>query len=542
MCIHMNKTPIILHLHTHMPYVLNHGEWPHGNAWLSEVVFESYLPLLEMMQNLHRDDIKARLSFDFTPILLEQLMHHDAKNIFKRFAESQIAQAESDIQKFSMYPDARYNLGMGENWREFYRKYLQAFEEKYEYSILKGFKEAEELELIETMTSGLTHAYLPLLNSRKSVRMQIQSARMLHQRLMGKQSRKMFLPECGYAPIMNDSSGEYHLEDILLDESVEMIILDQQYQLEYVYDDIRHFPESLRPLLPIQLAREYSGKNIRALIRHKTACDKVWSEKEGYPTHADYLDFHKKEYDSSLRYWKVTNLASGNDAKLSYSPVDASSQALLDAQDFISYLEQLALNHRETMIDNGVICLAFDTELFGHWWFEGPRFLEYFIRGIQHSEILELTLPSEMRWNEHVRIVRSSAGSWGMNGTDETWRNEHTSWLLSKMHEAERQFESALSTCMLDDILQVRILNQALRELLLLQASDWPFLITKQQAVDYAKLRFTQHYEYFAILLNLYKNLQTGLALSDEEMSILKQIESTDDILQNIAIEQWINH
>ena len=97
-----------------MPYVLNHGEWPHGNAWLSEVVFESYLPLLEMMQNLYKDGIKAGLSFDFSPILLEQLAHHDAKNIFKRFAESQIAQAECDIQKFTQIPNAKINLGMGE--------------------------------------------------------------------------------------------------------------------------------------------------------------------------------------------------------------------------------------------------------------------------------------------------------------------------------------------------------------------------------------------------------------------------------------------
>ncbi len=538
----MKKTPIILHLHSHMPFILNHGEWPHGNAWLSEVVFESYLPLLEMMQNLCKDGIKAGISFDFSPILLEQLAHHDAKNIFKRFAESQIAQAECDIQKFTQIPNAKINLGMGEYWRAFYSNHLQAFEEKYEYSILKGLKEAEKLGLMESMTSGLTHAYLPLLNSRKSVLMQIQSARILHQRLMGKQTQGMFLPECGYAPIMYDSSGEYHLEDILLDESIEMIILDQQHQLNYVIDDLRHLPESLRPLRIIRLERVYSGRNVRAFIRHKTACDKVWSEQEGYPTHADYLDFHKKEYDSSLKYWKVTNHVSDSDAKLPYSPEEAGKQALLDAQNYIIYLEQLAMNYHNTCHQHGVICLAFDTELFGHWWFEGPQFLEHFIREIQKSEILEMRFPSEISWNDHTPIAQSSFGSWGVNGTDETWRNEQTTWLLRKIHESEQMFESAIQTCLLEDAMQVRILNQALRELLLMQASDWPFLITRNQAVDYAQNRFMKHHEYFLRLIVMFEALQSGVKPSTEDLSMLANIEQTDDVLQAITIHQWSNH
>jgi 1,4-alpha-glucan branching enzyme len=290
------------------------------------------------------------------------------------------------------------------------------------------------------------------------------------------------------------------------------------------------------------LDRVYSGKKLRALIRHKTASDKVWSEDMGYPTHANYLDFHKKEYDSSLRYWKVTNHESGSDAKLPYSPDDASRQAALDAGNYISYLEELALQYREAMHENGAICLAFDTELFGHWWFEGPQFLEHFICGIQNSEILEMTFPSEIPWNECSQIARSSAGSWGVNGTDETWKNEQTSWLLEEMHASERIFESALHTCDRNDALQVRILNQALRELLLLQASDWPFLITKNQAVDYAESRFKEHHEYFLRLITLFEVVLSGEEPSTENLSMLANIEHADDVLQEITIHRWSNH
>ena len=99
----MNKTPVILHLHTHMPYVKNHDMWPHGTVWLSEVVFESYLPILEIIQHLQLEGIRPSISFDFSPVLLEQLAHSNAFMIFVEYAKNQIEQSRKIFTNFQRF-------------------------------------------------------------------------------------------------------------------------------------------------------------------------------------------------------------------------------------------------------------------------------------------------------------------------------------------------------------------------------------------------------------------------------------------------------
>ncbi|MEN9828173.1 MAG: hypothetical protein RJA11_789, partial [Bacteroidota bacterium] len=176
----MNKTPVILHLHTHMPYVMNHDMWPHGTVWLSEVVCESYLPILEVIQDLHQEGIRPTLSFDFSPILLAQLSHSNAFMIFTEYAKKQIEQSKKDLDKFSKIPEAVHNIPMGEYWKSFYEERLQTLNEMNDDSIIERFQIAEQDGLIEIMTCGLTHAYLPLLDFEQSTRMQIASSVMMH--------------------------------------------------------------------------------------------------------------------------------------------------------------------------------------------------------------------------------------------------------------------------------------------------------------------------------------------------------------------------
>ncbi len=541
----MHKTSVVIHLHTHMPFVMNHDMWPHGVDWLSEVVFESYLPILELIQHLQREDIRPSLSFDFSPVLLEQLSHSKAFSLFEAYAKRQIEQTEKDLHKFSVIPEACYNIPIGEFWNSFYKKQLRNLYELNNGSIIEEFRIAEQKGLIEHMSCGLTHAYLPLLSIEQSTYMQIAGSTLIHEQYFARKPKAIFLPECGYSPALQGSQREYYLEEIILAQSLHMIILDQQHSLKYLENPlptVKNLEESLRPLSPVRLKNRFNDESLYVLIRHKTASDKVWSEMSGFPKHPSYLDFYKREYDSTLRYWKVTNHSEHLQEKLPYTRTEAIMQAQLDAKNYVKYLEQLAVSYKTQMNETGIICLAFDTELFGHWWFEGPEFLGEFIREIHRSEILELKLPSEIPLNDSLDIVHCSSGSWGMNGTDETWRNDETKWLLDKMHKAEQLFEHRMQSIDLHDQLQIRIMNQALKELLLMQASDWPFLITKNQASDYAKARFTEHHTCFSSLITLYDSVIVGNELTKEEFSLLDMIEHVDDIFQNIHIHQWMHH
>lgn len=541
----MNKTPVILHLHTHMPYVMNHDMWPHGTVWLSEVVCESYLPILEVIQDLHQEGIRPTLSFDFSPILLAQLSHSNALSIFTEYVKQQIEQSEKDLDKFSKIPEAVQNIPMGEFWKSFYEERLQTLHGMNDSSIIERLRIAEQDGLIEIMTCGLTHAYLPLLDFEQSTRMQIASSVKMHELYFAHKPRAIFLPECGYAPKLIGENGEYYLEDIILEQSINMIVLDQQHSMKYVdseHDVVRILPESLRPLSQVRLQKTYKNQSLKVLIRHKSASDKVWSEKSGYPSHSAYLDFHKREFDSTLRYWKVTNHPEYTQEKYPYMMADAKKQAQIDAKEYVEYLEELALSYSEQVNETGVICLAFDTELFGHWWFEGPEFLSNFIREMDRSDILSLKFPSEIQWNDSIHTVQCSAGSWGMNGTDETWKNASTMWLLDNIHDAEQRFEDRVHSIDINDQLEKRIMDQALRELLLMQASDWPFLITKNQASDYAKERFMQHQDYFTSLIAFFDLIKSGKVLTNDQETLLARIEQVDDIFEKIDIHQWRHH
>jgi 1,4-alpha-glucan branching enzyme len=541
----MNKISLVLHLHAHMPYVLHHGDWPHGNTWLSEVVFEAYMPLLNILRKLKQEGIEARISLDISPILLEQLSHPDSPRIFKEYALRSINQAKKDLEKFSKIRDAFCNIPMAKYWHNFYQDALFCFEEIYEEAIIHGIVNAAESGQIELMTCGLTHAYLPLLSSKQSVDIHIHGAQKIHEQHFGAASHSMWLPECGFESSIQSESQSFHLDESLLKHDISMIFLDQQHNIEYDEESqkiLKHCPAFLIPLFPITFAKKTSERTLKSLIRHKTACDKVWSKESGYPVHSAYLDFHKKEFNSSLRYWKVTDHKTGQEYKLPYSPIEAKQCAKEDANDYIRYLEEIALSFQSSYSSKGVICLAFDAELFGHWWFEGPDFLYHLIKGIHASELLELKFPSEVYQIEGSLNINSAEGSWGINGTDETWNNIANAWMLNCIHEAEMQFSERIVSLNAGNDVQMRILNQALRELLLMQASDWPFLITHQQAVDYAEQRFCGHRDAFKKLIAIYDEMFAGADLTKEFESIIEHLEQQDDVLKDITIEDWDYH
>jgi len=528
----VEKTSVVIVLHTHMPYVLNQGDWPHGTTWLNEVVLESYVPLLNVLNSLKELGIQSKVTISTSPILNEQLLHPAFPSIVQSYVRKQINQAERDIAKFSGIHEALCNIPIGNFWKSWYSDRYTDISSQYSWDLTGALRRAQEEGLAELMSTSLTHAYLPLLSKKESIDMQIASANVHHRNLFG-ETMCMWLPECGY-----DSST--HIVNSLLENHVRGIVLDQSSMLKAMERscELIEIPKHLRPLRMVRANCNSSSDSIAVLIRHSDLCSHIWDESSGFPAQPVYLDFHKREYDSSLRYWKVTDRHSQNH-KLPYERHMAIQQAEIDAEKYRLILERYAKEYRDVTNEPGVICLAFDTELFGHWWFEGPVFLQEFIRQISSSDLLKLeTLSSAMQQENSNPIISLDSGSWGKNGTDETWNNIETKEMWAKIHEAEEDMDTMLRDASFG-IDKSRILNQALRELMLLQSSDWTWLVSMHKSADYAIERFNRHHERFRQLLEMVSAMGDREQCTESEYQLLASIEQADDILRDISIQAW---
>jgi len=547
----MNKTlpksSVVILLHTHMPYVLQHGTWPHGNTWLFEVVLESYIPLLNIINELHEQGLQSHLTLSISPILTEQLSHPEFPALLMQYALEQQVQAGTDIQKFMKYPHAAWNIPMGHYWKEWYSKRIHEFSTMYENSITNALRLLSEKKLIELIPTSVTHAYLPLLQNSNAINLQIGKAISLHEQAYHCKPVAFWLPECGYSPEIpiTDLHAVRGIQEYLINNGIRSTILNQTNKVEYSTDNssIHYLPEHLRPLQLVQLQSTINDEqNLTVFIRHQDLCSKIWGEDIGYPAHADYLDFHKKEYDSSLKYWKVTNLHTGADSKQPYNPERAMQQTSYDAKEFVRELEAHVIAYQQTKNQPGVICLAFDTELFGHWWFEGPKFLLDLIRYISESDYVQMqTLSDAVNIHDHSSTVRSASGSWGKNGNMDSWLNQDTKSIWDAIHNAQTQLDSIVKSGTAFGNHKQHILSLALRELVLMQSSDWTWLISMNTASDYALQRFNDHHSTFDALLTMFVDMGDRETYTEEESQILARIAKRDDTLQEIEIQDW-NH
>jgi alpha-amylase/alpha-mannosidase (GH57 family) len=155
-------------LHAHLPYVVNHGTWPHGLEWLHEAAAETYLPLLRMMKNLERDGLALKCNLNISPILLEQLAHPVFRAEFPKYVERKILAAREDEAFFAQAGDAHF-AHTARFWQNFFQGALDDFN-SFGGDIVKGFKHFHETGQIEIITCGATHGYMPLLGTDESVR------------------------------------------------------------------------------------------------------------------------------------------------------------------------------------------------------------------------------------------------------------------------------------------------------------------------------------------------------------------------------------
>jgi 1,4-alpha-glucan branching enzyme len=428
---------LALVLHSHMPYVEGFGTWPFGEEWLWEAVACVYLPLLELLDG-------APITVGLTPVLCDQLeaMRGEPGERYLRFLREIRATIHAEDAaglERSDEPDLAAEVRRAAGDYEFAD---QAFEHRGR-DLLRAFA---ELERVELWTSSATHALLPMLATDAGLRLQLATGTASHLRRFGEWGGGFWLPECAYTP---------GLERDLADHGVRAFCVDQT--------SVPGF-DHLRPVAteagPVGVPIDWPSVEL------------VWNDRDGYPAHGTYRDYHRRT---------VHDLKPWNNAGSPYDREAAIALARDHARDFV----QRAVRR---VADGGLLCCALDTELLGHWWYEGPAWLGAVLKEAPRQGLELVTVSEGIEGGDPQRVALAPS-TWGSGKDLSTWDSPQ----VGHMAVAARRSELRTVAATAGHAHPRAALERAARELLAVQASDWAFMATRELAGDYPRERLEGH-------------------------------------------------
>ncbi|MBS1713191.1 MAG: DUF1957 domain-containing protein [Armatimonadetes bacterium] len=549
----------MLVLHSHMPYVLSHGKSPHGTDWLFESAAECYLPLLDALDRLRAQGIKPRWTINVTPILAEQLDDPAFKDGFEDYCQEKVAYAKMDRERFAADGDLRME-GLSAMWARIYSRELRQFKEKWGRSINDAWRQFQDDGLVELITCGATHGYFPLLRTDESVQAQVRLAVETHTARFGKKPRGIWLPECAYRPSYEwkPPTGDAPpfpragVEQILGESEIGYFFVDSHMirggeplgtywqkfpQLAELFARTRHL---FNP--PVEARSEYEhyaipgGTNIFARDPQTTV--KVWSGDVGYPGDEWYLEFHKQLYPGRHRYWRISPNKQDLGAKQPYDPWVAFDHIEAHSKDFVRLVKSTLAGYRGASDRDGTVVAMYDTELFGHWWWEGPEFLyQVALEMARDGEVRPCSGGDVVDEDPARHVIDLPEGSWGEGGYHSVWLNDDNFWTWKRLYPAELKLREMAQSY--GDGPAREIAEQCARELLLAEASDWQFLISTWAARDYAEARFTDHIDRFERLAGMAERVHYGGRLSDEETEFLAECRQKDAPFPDLRLDHW---
>jgi 1,4-alpha-glucan branching enzyme len=450
-------------LHTHMPYVEGFGTWPFGEEWLWEAMAGCYLPLLDLL------DGGAPLTLSLTPVLCDQLEAPEVPERFARFV--------SEVRQRTHAQDA---AGLRAGGHDALARELERSWHDYAGSLEslhgRGGDMIGAFAPHVQWTSSATHAVLPLLATDAGVRMQVQTGVEAHRRRFGDWRGGFWLPECAHAPWIEPALAQAGAGAVCVE-------LTEHFGLGA--------SEHLQPLL--------SESGVVLVPIDRCTISLVWSD-EGYPATPVYRDYH---------HHTVHHHNPWDNGGRAYDHARALDQARAHAADFVARTIARLHDANESargggaLAGGGLVVCAVDTELLGHWWYEGLAWLSAVVEEcsrqglelVRLDDALERTepvpigsrparrRPSNIGAEEHGPLEQGQPSTWGMNGDLSTWSGPAVSELAFTMRAAELQVLAA----------EGRAGRAAVRELLALQASDWPFMVSRGLTVPYALERFAGH-------------------------------------------------
>lgn len=516
-------------LHAHLPYV-HHPEYDSffEENWLFEAMLDCYLPLIIMLDRLQQDNIGYRLTLSLSPTLITMLQDPLLQERFDRHLQKLLDLCDKEVKRTRSQPTLQ-RLAVANQQR--YRQALLVYKNHYQGNVLSAFAKHRQTGNLELITTAATHGFLPLLNvNPAAVTTQIQLGIASFESCFGFAPRGFWLPECAYYP---------GLEAELKRAGVDYFFVDSHGIL-----DASEAPK-YGVFAPLDC-----GNGVMAFGRDPACSQQVWSADHGYPGDPDYREYYRDiGYDlpldyigpyildghtrinTGIKYHRIT----GGPNKALYHPEAATAKAKQHAEDFIAK-RRLQLEHLADSLQQPAIIVApYDAELFGHWWHEGPQWLEWVLRLAANDDKLQTASCSDyLDIAPPPQQATPSTSTWGDKGYSEYWLNDSNAWIYPLLHKAASQMEKLVSDLRGKTInpLQQRALNQALRSLLLAQASDWPFILKSGTSVDYAKKRLTDHLARFNYLHDSFRKNRI-----DERY--LSALEIMDDIFPELNFRDF---
>ena len=478
-------------LHAHLPFVRHPENARHlEERWFFEGLIECYLPLLDAFDRLADDGVPFAVTMSVTPplaammkdaLLGERFRDHLART--ERLAAKEARRLAKDLR---FGPVARFYV------EELAR--VHGVYERHEGDVLAGFVEHWDAGRLELLTCSATHCYLPgMLPAREGIRPQLELGVRGFERIVGRKPEGAWLAECAYHP---------SLDGALHDAGIRYTLVDAHGITD----------ASPRPPFGVH-APIVSPSGVSFFGRDAESSRQVWSRDEGYPGDAYYRDFYRDiGFDlpvselmgeigsdgarvmTGLKYFRIT----GKDIeKEPYQPGIAREKALEHAGNFVFNRAAQIRHLAGTMQTPPIVVSPYDAELYGHWWFEGPQFLEAVFRALPQTggEVEAITLRAYLDRHPVSVEATPSASSWGAGGYGEVWVGPEAAWSWRHVHHATRNLARLVRENREATGLVGTALDQAIRELLLLQSSDWNFILKTGTQMGYAAARIRAHTE-----------------------------------------------
>lgn len=496
----MPKGYLAIILHAHLPYV-RHPE--HDNfleeLWFYEAMAETYIPMLKMFSRLEDDGVGYKVLLSLSPTLVSMMEDELLQNRFLRHLGRTIRLADQERDR---HPAGSERARLADYYGNYYRDILYWFEEKSRCRVARALAEISGLGNLDLMTCGATHGFLPILRQNEgAVRAQLHTAREYHKAVFGKRPDGIWLPECAYYP------------------GLEKLMADAGFAYSFV--DTHGIEHAESPPLRGVYAPLCGKEGVAFFGRDRETSYQVWSAEQGYPGHPNYREFYRDlgfelpeeelaefiidghiRVNTGLKYNRITSRHGGE--KALYNPDAAREQAAHHAAHFLENRMRQVERLSHTIADRPPLIVApYDAELYGHWWFEGPQFLDYVLRKMHYDQdTVKCMTPAEyLETYPENQLANPAGSSWGGDGTYEFWVNDTNQDIIPLLHQAaDRMTEVADGMRTPADFGESReqaITRQMMRELMLAQASDWPFIMRTGTSPDYAKKRIRDHLNRF---------------------------------------------
>jgi 1,4-alpha-glucan branching enzyme len=466
-------------LHTHLPWLAHAGAWPVGEEWLHQAWSASYRPVVAVLERLASEGRRDLVTLGVTPVLAAML---DDPYLLRE-TETWLGTWQVRAEDLAVRREPELRALASEEFRAATAA-LGDFESRWRSGASPVLRGLADTGAVELLGGPATHPFTPLLDERIA-RAQLSTGLDDAAIRVGRRPAGIWAPECGYRP---------GLEELWAEGGVSRLLVDGPTLAAGL-------PGRAEPTADPWLLGD---SDVVAFARDLATAYLVWSPTAGYPGGPDYRDFHTFDHASGFHPARVTSPDTPPEEKAPYDPAAGRAAALADADHFVAAVRRRLLELRQARDGApGLVVLAWDTELFGHWWHEGPVFLEAVLRGLPAAGARVTTLAGALEAG-CAPAGRASlpAGSWGAGKDWHIWDGEPVADLAA---------DSARVQARLLELVDARppgpgrdrALDQLAQEAFLVTSSDWAFMVSHDSAADWARSRAATHAERFDRLADL---------------------------------------